>query len=201
MPPVSWPTDPSSAVVAFEKLHSDSEAGALLPWACSSVEALDYLADFDAAYEASRIVPGGHPAHVVDVAHARWATSTCITALDLGTASLARALGGHPGPKELDLGNFSAAKPSKAVVAVVASMPPLAMNWIRAVIADPAFVEMKEARDALTHRRLRRHLYLSKRRLDLQVGTQRLPVRQLIENAHDLAIRHITDLLTLLPVL
>lgn len=206
MPSAHWQTKPSEAIVAFEKRHPNPEAGALLLWAYSSADALHYLADLDAAYETSRSVPGGHPPDIVDVAHVRWAAGTCITALDLCAAGLARAFGGHPGPKEFDLGDFSRTPPSKATTTVINAIPPPAFRWIHAVLADSAFVEMKAARDTLTHRRLPRHLYASlgstasDPRLDLQVGTQRIPARRLIEDARDLATRHLGNLLTLLAV-
>ena len=207
MPPFHWPSDPTSAVIAFEQRHTNPEAGALLLWAASSVEALYYLDDVDSVYDSTRTVHGAHRPDVVDVAHARWATGTCITALDLGAAALGRALGGHIGDKELNLGSFSSTRRSKALCLVLSSMPPLAMHWIQAVTRDPAFTEMKTARDALTHRRLPRHLYASvgsagpDRRLDLQIDSNRVPVRKLVEDARDLATVQISRLLGLLPQL
>lgn len=207
MPSAQWQTDPSAAIAAFEKRHPDPEAGALLLWAFSSVDALHYLVDLDAEYETSRSVPGGHSPDVVDIAHARWATGTCITALDLCTAGLARALGRHQGPRELDLGDFARVRPSEAMAVVIRVMPRPALDWIQAVLGDAVYAEMKAARDALTHRRVPRHLYASlgsaapDPRLDLQVDTHRIPVPRLIQDARALATGHLDNLLTLLPAL
>ncbi len=207
MPSIDWQTDPSAVIGEFGKRHPNSEAEALLFWAFSSAEALHYLADIDAAYEASRITPGSHLPDVVDVAHVRWATGTCITALDLCAAALARGLGGHPGPKELDIGNFSSAKPTKATKSVIGSMPAPALRWIQELMADSDYDKIKTTRDALTHRRLPRGLHASigldgpDPRLDLRVGDRLVPSGRLVEDARDLATRHLENLLALLPEL
>ncbi len=207
MPRPFWPSDPVLTIVAFEARHQAPEAGALLLSSLHSVEALHYLADWDAIYESSGVVPGGYPADIVDVAHVRWATGTCVTSLDLNAAALARAFGSDFGRKEVDLGDFRALNPSKAAVAAMRAMPTPAMTWIQTVLSDLAYLEMKDARDALTHRRLPRHLYARvgsdgpTSRLDLQVGRQRIPTRQLIERARDLATGHTLSLLSLLLLL
>jgi hypothetical protein len=57
-----------------------------------------------------------------------------------------------------------------------------------------------EARHALTHRRLPRHLYLSAgpgptRRLDLSIRDQQVPVRKIVEDSRDLAFEMVSQLL------
>src|SRR5690242_11864701 len=98
MPSLSWPTDPGPVIEDFERRHKHAEAAVLLQWSVLCVESLYYLDEVDAAFDVTLIVPG-HRTQVVEVAHARWATGTCITALDLGAAALARALGGHAGSR------------------------------------------------------------------------------------------------------
>lgn len=205
MPAYKWPNDPTTEIVAFEKRHPDPEAGALFEWAVFCVESLHYLDDIDNAYDATRKVLGNHHPDLVDVTHVRWGTSTSITALDLGVAALARALGGHGGPRELDLGDFNTAKPRKAVLAVRSAMPSSAMKWIEAISLDPSFLAVRNVRHALTHRRLPRHLHMSAGssspdpRLGLSVNGAAMPSRKLVEKARDLATVHISKLVTLLP--
>ena len=79
MPAFAWPTDPSQNIIAFEQRHKHPDAGALIEWARLCVEALHYLDDVDGAYELARTVPGEHRSQVAEVAHASWATGTCIT--------------------------------------------------------------------------------------------------------------------------
>src|SRR3982751_6232072 len=111
MPAYKWPIEPTPEIVDFEKRHPDPEAGALLQWAVFCVESLHYLDDIDSQYEATREVLADHHPDLIDLTHVRWGTSTSITALDLGVAALARSLGGYGGPRELDVGGFSATKP------------------------------------------------------------------------------------------
>ena len=203
MPRNSWSTEPSAVVGAFGNIHPDAEAGALLMWAFDSAESLHYLGDIDDAYERSRSVPGNHRAEIVDVAHARWATTTSITALDLAAAALARSLGGHPGPREFDLGSF--ASPSKDERIVLNRMPSDALAWASDVLSDPRYQLIKDARDALVHRRPRRHHYAvigspePDPRLDLSVGGNQVPVGTIIHEARDVATFHLEKLLSLLP--
>jgi hypothetical protein len=138
---------------------------------------------------------------VVDVAHARWAAGSCITTLDLCAAALARAFCKHPGPQELDLGHFDPSRPSKRQQSLQALLPNTALQWFAGVFADPAFAEIKTARDSLTHRRLVRHLYASigssapDNRLELQIGPNRVSVNELVLRARELATAHVAALL------
>ncbi len=203
MPPYNWPTDPMDAVRQSEARHKNPAAGALFAWAFWTVDCLHYLDDLDFAYNASPTGSLGHKPDVVDVAHARWATGTCITALDLCAAGLARAFCSHAGPKELDLGDFDPGV-SRNAPKTRALLPAAALNWVDTVLADPDYNTVKSARDWLTHSRLPRHFVMAAggppQRLSLELpGAVRLPVRQLVELARDLATRHVTAFLTVLP--
>ncbi len=79
---MNWPTGPIELIQSFENRHKSPTAGALFSWAAWAVESLHYLDDIDRAYDTSHATIGGHTPDVVDVAHARWATATSITALD-----------------------------------------------------------------------------------------------------------------------
>ena len=209
MPPFTWPTEPVSIIAAFEGRHAAPEAGALLMWAVSSVAALYYLADVDAFYDSSPAVAGWHSPDVIDVAHARWAAGTSITTLDLCVAALGRAICKHRGSKELDLGSFdvgrSTKRPSKQQQALRSKLPSAAVQWLDDVFADPKFTELKDARDALTHRRLPRHFSLSigssgpDERIKLQVGANRVKVADLVVEVRDLATTHVAALIQILP--
>lgn len=85
------------------------------------------------------------------------------------------------------------------------------INYLRAMLhaksvapAFPHYTLIKKARDALTHRRLHRHLHLSvgsarpDHRLDLSVGSQHFPVAVIIRTARDLAT---LELVNVLPVI
>lgn len=201
-----WPDDRDAVVTHFNARHSNPEGNALLRYAFDAVDALHYLADVDAGYETTRSV-GDHNGDVVDVAHARWATGTAITALDLVAAAFGRFFGNHVGPKELDFGSFSESNPSKQLRAVLAIVPSLAKQWISDVNSDSDFQLISGARDALTHRRLPRSLCMSfvsgvvEPRLDLRIGSSQVPVGDLVKRSRDLATRHLVDLLKLLPSL
>ena len=206
MPPFSWPNEPMQQVQKFEAKHKSPEAGALFAWAAWTVDCLHYLDDVDTAFNQSPTSLSGHRPDVVDVAHARWATGTSITATDLCAAGLARAFCGHTGPKELDLVDFDlTASPSTEKNARRALLPPPALQWVDSVIGDPDYGTTKAARDWLTHSRLKRHFTLDAggppQRLELELPSARLPVRRLVELSRDLATRHVSALLGVLPSL
>ena len=99
MPPFPWPVEPVAVIQAFEARHQKPEAGALLSWAAWTLDGLQYLDDIDLQYDTSRAPVGNHRPDVVDVSHARWATGTCMTALDLcAAASGAGILRARQGP-------------------------------------------------------------------------------------------------------
>jgi hypothetical protein len=207
MPPNNWPSDPIGLVQQFEAQHGNPAAGALFSWAAWSVDCLHYLDDVDRAFDMDPVGVYGHRQDVIDVAHSRWATSTCITALDLCAAGLARAFCGHADVRELDLVGFDPAVGNQNAVAQKqarrAQLPGPALNWVAAVLADPDYSTIKAARNWLIHSRGTRHFGFDTargpERLELELGATRLPVRQLVELSRGLATRHITAFLALLP--
>ena len=195
MPAYQWPSDSVSQIQAFEARHGDAEAGALLLSAVLSVDALHYLGDVDALDDLSQETINGHAPHVVDVAHARWATGTCCTALDLCAASLGRVFCPTKGPKERALASFVNDQ------ALLARLPVSARGWVQQVDADPAYRQIKEARNALTHARLPRRFSMPRQRLQLQVGATRFDVARVVTTSTLVATGHVCRLLKELPML
>lgn len=183
----------SQAIIEFEKRFNNAEAGALFYWAVSCVDSLQYLVDLDIAYDGSRSTPGEHSHDIVDVSHARWATSSCITALDLCAAVLGRVFCNTTGPHELDLGSFD----SKHKKQYQKNLPSIAIQWIDCVINDKLFSEIKIARDALIHRRLLRHFEMKAgspepaNRLRLQALSDKIAVPELIKRSLEVADNHV----------
>src|SRR5690349_12740359 len=105
----SWSVKPMDVIMEFEKRHAKPDSGALLMWAVFSADSLHYLADVDARPE----IEGDHDPDTADIAHARWATGTCITALDLCAAALGRTFCGHKLRRELALSSFDVGQQSK----------------------------------------------------------------------------------------
>jgi hypothetical protein len=201
MPRHRWRKEPTQVVRAFEQRHSSPNAGALILWAAWSVESLHYLDDVDRASLAPPAT--GHNPDIVDVAHARWATGTCITALDLCTAALGRVMCKHTGTRELAMSDFDPSlRSSKRRSLLRGSLPALALAWVDAVCSDVEYQDTKEARRCLTHSRLIRHLSVGgpgRQRVDLSLPSGRVNVRIVIERARDVATRHVTAFLDDLP--
>jgi hypothetical protein len=192
---------------SFEVRHQSPASGALFAWAAWAVDSLHYLDDIDRAYDESHVTIGGHRPDVVDIAHARWATGTCITALDLCAAGLGRAFCGHSKVHELDLADFDPGTPSKAKDLRRARLPLPAQQWVDDVCTDLHYKQIKSGRDWLTHSRIPRHFTLAvgvegpPQRLQLQLETVRLSVRHLVDHARDVGTRHVSALLAMLPKL
>jgi hypothetical protein len=207
VPPLNWTPDPMELIHPFEVRHQNSAAGALFTWAAWAVDSLHYLDDIDRAYDASHATIGGHRPDVVDVAHVRWATGTCITALDLCAAGLGRAFCGHSSGHELDLADFALdpKKPTKQRAQRRTRLPRRARYWVDSVCADLYYKQIKSARDWLTHSRITRHFTLAAsglpQRLQLQLEAERLGVRHLVDHARDVGTRHVSALLAMLPEL
>jgi len=205
MPPFTWTSEPTGLIQSFETRHKSPLSGALFAWAAWAVESLHYLDDIDRAYEASHTVIGAHRPDVVDVAHARWATSTCITALDLCAAGLGRTFCAHNQERELDLTSFDPNQPSKRGDARRTLLPPPARKWVDDVCNDAGYKQIKGARNWLVHSRLKRHFTLAAggppQRLKLELETTQLGVRHVVEVARDVATRHVAGFLDLLPQL
>ena len=194
MPPYNWKTDPITVIREFEARHNNPDAGALIAWAVWTVDCLYYLDDLDQDFNRSGISAAGHSPDVIDIAHARWATSSSITSLDLCAAGLGRVFCANTGAHELDIGDINAT--------LRAQLPAHAQQWIDHVRADSQYNLVKSARDWLMHSRLRRHFTLSTRdpclRLRLEFNSIQLPVRDLIELARELATKHVCDFIQIL---
>jgi hypothetical protein len=200
MPPLNWPINDLELIRNFEAKHKSPDAGALFGWTVWAVESLYYLDDLDRHYDSTRDAIGGHPHDIIDVAHCRWATGTCITALDLCAAGLGEVFCEHRGKHKLSVADFD----SKARYGKTrrAQLPIAALNWIDAVRGDHDYKNIKEARRWLTHARMLRHFKLGASgpsRLELQIGEFRLGTRPLIELARDVATKHVIALLKELP--
>ena len=143
MPRYTWAADPSNIISGFETRHAQPDSGALLAWAVLSVESLHYLADIDQDYEVSHQVVGGHSRDIADVSHARWATGTCITSLDLCAAALGRTFCGHKSSRELALPDFDTSKSSKKAPKLLAALPRPGRDWMRDLLLDARYKETR----------------------------------------------------------
>jgi len=195
MPTFAWPGDPVQTISSFDTRHASPEAGALLLFAMWTVDSLYYLQDLDDEDNLSQPTIRGHRPDVVDVAHLRWATGACITALDLCVAGLARALCGYAKERELSLSDLY----QDRFLAVRNLLPFKALQWLDSVNTDQQYKQIKTVRNALTHARVRRHFTLPRRRLEIQVKDNRLDIPTVIRQAKDVATGHILALLTILP--
>jgi hypothetical protein len=198
MPPFNWPRDPVPVIHDFEKRHNAPSAGGLLLFAVWTVDSLYYLEDLDRENDLSHPTIREHRPDVVDVAHARWATSGCGTALDLCAAGLGRALCGHQGSNELDLGGLGS---SGRHSGLRVHLPGAAIRWVDAVLTDPGYQEIRLARNLLTHARVLRHFTLPRQRLRLDVGGRQVDVPTLVLHATKVATNNVVALVDLLPQL
>ncbi len=198
MPPFNWRVDSMDLIRSFEARHKNPESGALFCWAVWAVDSLHYLDDIDHAYDTSHAIIGGHNPDILDVAHARWATATSITALDLCAAGLGRAFCQQQGKHELDLADFAPNQDRRK------KLPSPARKWVDAVHADPQYKTIKQSRNFLTHSRILRHFEIGPgppQRLKLELDGTKVGVRQLIEAARDCATRHVSEFIEKLPQL
>jgi hypothetical protein len=200
MPPLIWASDPIVSIQDFESRHESATAGALFAWAVGAVESLHYLDDIDRAFDTSGAAIGGHRPDIVDVSHARWATGTAATAIDLCAAGLGRVFCNNNSNREFALAQFDPSE--KKAQQHRARLPSDAQKWVDTVLSDPAFREIKRARHWLTHSRLKRHFTMSiggpPQRIELEI-TAKVPVRTLIEDVRDCATRHVKHLVNILP--
>jgi hypothetical protein len=205
MPRHNWPTDPGQLVRSFETKYANPVAGALFAWAARCVDSLHYLDDIDIDYDIGHSVVGGHNPDIVDVSHARWATATSITALDLCAAGLGRAFCSNSSDRELAMPDFD---PSRSFIrsnSLRGSLPGTVCKWVDGVFFDRRYNDIKAARNWLTHARVRRHFTLATggppQRLELTLGSRQIGARDIVETSRDLATQHVSALLTMLPSL
>ncbi len=210
MPPFAWSRDPMVVIKEFEERYKSDWAGPCFLFAISSAESLHYLHDIDLAYETCYVSVGNHRADVVDVAHARWATSSCISVLDLCAAGLGHAFCSNLSGYELDLGCFDAKRTAnwetnnadKQRLDWQKEIPPSALQWVRNVLDDVDYGEIKKLRNALIHSRLNRHFRMSlggpPQRLKLEGKSKQWEVPQIVQVARDVATTHVSKFLEVL---
>lgn len=134
----------------------EGEAGALLGWARWTVDGLHYLADLDAKVTVGE-PDSSHEWDAIDLAHARWAASSAVGAVDLCAAALSRRLGVGPrttkrGDREFDLVDLLESANGNG-------LPGHAAQWTRQVSALPDLELLTAIRHPTTHSRLRRHFF------------------------------------------
>ncbi len=178
----------------MNRLQGAAEVDGLLLFAAGAADSLSYLADLDERAFGPEGHLHGHNAGVVDLAHARWATSTSLTAVDLSAAALGRLfLGARGRGGEYDLGDFDT-----ATIERLRAVNPWAATWIGEVLDDARYAVLKDARDALVHRRLTRTVKL-KGRVDLHLKSGEVEVRSLILTARVFAAERVGEVLDEIP--
>jgi len=198
MPTINWPAHPVDATRRLLLFSHPGEAQALAVHAFWTTQSLWYLDDIDGPTQARFPAPinGEHDAHVVDIAHVRWAATSAITALDLCAASLGLAFCG----RRLDqlaasVRHFDATdveeRARPRIERFRSRLPVDFRAWVDAVIADTRYVQMLAARNPTTHARLTRHLHMSADRTKFAIDDGE-PVRapDFIRTARDLASDH-----------
>lgn len=183
----TWATD---AVACAQRWEGVQRAGSeSIVWAWFTADSLHYLDDVDRQTQASfpARTTDGHNAHVVDIAHVRWATATAVTALDLCAAALGAAYCNAAGPRLFDLRSFDLRVDPTAASRRRASLPSAFVGWVDGVLSDPAYVSLQPARNRLTHAWMTR---------DLTGGSNSRRGRFRIANGPSLGAREIVELAT-----
>jgi hypothetical protein len=174
-------------------------------WAAWAVDALHYLADLDAdIFNGSRVL-GGHHVDTVEIAHARWAAGTAMTALDLCAATIG-ALHLPRSQRAYDILDLDQAKRR-------ASLCKACTAWLDGVISDPDYSLLKDIRNPLTHSTMPRILAIGgaapapEPEPDLRTSRTRFKVtsasaplgmiqtQELIERGREVSGRHVLALL------
>ena len=156
-------------------------------WAVWTAEGSDYLEKLDArVYPSGSVQPGAPSPDLVDIWHARWATTNAITAIDLCAATMGRLFCGHTGTKELDLRAFDRKSnrgrrdrtPWDALSGVMKwvcrepggnsplsadelreLLPEKFLDWVKTTLANDHYKDLLSARNPFTHSTLPRHLF------------------------------------------
>jgi hypothetical protein len=216
MPPIQWPPATRAAIELLGSRNSDASSCVL--WATSAVDGLAYVNDLDTARNGGARVANDHDALVIDVAHARWAAGTAMTALDLCAAAIGflylppRRRGHY-----YDMGNILAALDGAISVAATSGpssrgpgWPPRqgVRPWIVDLTGDPHaavpvnddYALIRAVRNPLIHRTLARRIGITvgsgPNRVDrtmLEVDGQPdpIPVHVVVDTATRLATRHV----------
>lgn len=200
MPPMVWNQDPNSVLNSFHSRNGVSDLSSLVMWAVWSAEGLCFLDDQDATLQVNypTFVNGHHP-DVIDIAHARWATGTSITALDLCAAALGRHYCGVNREPDLDLRRFSATNPNNS--SRRRALPSALRAWNDTVQSDACYIELHSARNKFTHSWLNRNIHRlssghASRSQFTNVNTGQIHgARQLVIESRALACRHVNAFL------
>ena len=216
MPNISWTKEPVTVVKNYEARCKSTLLSSLFLWATWAVEGLYYLDDLDSDWSNYSNPAGSHHPDIIDMAHARWASGTAITALDLCAAGLARQYCKWTGLNELDLRGFdvnaaSGNRRRKQTLARRSNLRPSALAWVDDVLADPRYQTILNARNPLAHSRLPRHLRISiggepkKDRMDFKItinGNQiQIGSRELVLQSRDFAGEHVDRFLCVIDAL
>ena len=213
---MSWTKRPDIVVQEYNARNGPDSSSSLFIWATFTVNGLYYLGDVDAVWDRHPDLSASHQPDTVDMAHARWAVGSAITALDLCAAALGRLYCNWSGPNELDLRGFdvnavSSNKRRKQILARRLNLDASALQWVNDALADPRYQTVLSARHALTHSRLLRHLRISTGgdpnmdRMDFKItinGNQiQVGARNLVLQSRDLAGDHVDSFLRVFDTL
>jgi hypothetical protein len=168
--PCLWPVDPgrtARSLVAADGGARQQGAAGLLTTAAGIVDGLHYLYDLDEQVHGERGAPVlGYDAGTVNLAHARWAATDAVAALDVCAAVLGRLLTDDfpcADGREMDLGD--------ALRHPAVRDHADARAWLAEVVEDPCYLTVWELRT--------------------DGGPQRLVVDRLLGQARDFATRHV----------
>lgn len=192
MPPYAW-----SYGGALDAGHG------LLGWAQLAVDGLYWLVDVDDhAFEGNRRNLKGHNDVAIDMAHARWATVTAKTAVDLCAAEL----GVRYADKDFWGHRLLAVEDLKESKKLSSTLPKLARQWVSRVLDDSDYEIVKAARDPFTHRfhvrvaSLRTfpaHGHEDRSQFTLRnLAGETYDTRTIVLVARDFATRHVEDFIT-----
>lgn len=164
-------------------------------WAVDAVEGLRWLVRIDDwAFEGAGESLGDRDPRVIDVAHARWATTTAVTAIDLCAVEIAVQHGSED--------FWSEHVPTLEIVKKKLAgqgIPPAAMAWLDSVAKDRDYVSLRRhARDPLTHRFLVRTALIGPGRTRFELDRSAPPedrpsAREVILLALEVADRHVGE--------
>jgi hypothetical protein len=198
MPAFTWPFDPLGATRGVERVE---QARTYAVWAVWSVDAACYLCDLDNDVFNKVRQLGDFPPDTVDLAHARWAAGTAMTAIDLCGAAIG-CLHFTAREKAYDIEELT--RPNNRSTLQCGGC----REWLEEVGSDDYYQDLlKNVRDRLTHRALRRHLFgtnvpdpdLQALRTKLNVptpkGDRQIDTGDLVRDARDTAARHVVSFL------
>jgi hypothetical protein len=138
--------------------------GTLVTWAVWAADGLHHLLDVDDI--AFGVVPrdlSGFSEEVLDLAHVRWASASAITTLDLCAGTLGRrrcpARGNEYSLREFDPRRMRRADARAVAEERLQQLDSREADWVFAATNDPDYDIVLNARNPMTHGRLKRTLY------------------------------------------